>query len=255
MWNLPVKTVLHLLPLICTDHAVPWRVPVRSHETVGSRDRDGSVSLDELTHACLLYICEKSRVAAGHVTTNASVWFRAPLRLLPFEQLGTKTDQVLLHQERGVELGNEFQEAEHANKFIIPAWFRSNYHFASKAIQDWVAVVTLSQVWIQINICIRANTHVGPLTAWDWCGHVGFLSTPSAVACWYARIAMKEQKACLRWADIFQFQDRMMRKSPWGVMWTYDILPFYACPLSSPKPALSQVIFIFLNIIFLEECH
>lgn len=57
--------------------------------------------------------------------------------------------------------GNEFQEAEHANKFIIPAWFRSNYHFASKAIQDWVALVTLSRVWIQINICISVKAHDG----------------------------------------------------------------------------------------------
>lgn len=59
----------------------------------------------------------------------------------PLEQLGMKTDQVVLHQVCSVERRNEFQEAEHANKFIIPAWFRSNYHFTSKAIQDWVAFV------------------------------------------------------------------------------------------------------------------
>ena len=64
----------------------------------------------------------------------------------PFEQSGTKTDQDLLHQECNVELGNEFQEAEHANEFIIAAWFRSNYHFASDAIQDRVALVKLRQV-------------------------------------------------------------------------------------------------------------
>lgn len=57
-----------------------------------------------------------------------------------------KTDQVLLCQECGEEPGNEFQEVEHANEFIIPAWLRSNYHFASKAIQVWVALVKLSQV-------------------------------------------------------------------------------------------------------------
>lgn len=54
-----------------------------------------------------------------------------------------KTDQVLLHQECSAEQSNEFQEAEHANEFIIAARFKSNYHFASKAIQDRVALVKL----------------------------------------------------------------------------------------------------------------
>lgn len=91
-----------------------------------------------------------------------AVWFTAPHGLCP-PFWGMETDQVLLHQECGAERGNEFQEAEHANEFIIPAWFRSNYHFASKAIQDRVALVKLSQVWIQINICISANAQGGPL--------------------------------------------------------------------------------------------
>lgn len=90
-----------------------------------------------------------------------------------------KTDHVSLRQEYGVERANEFQEAEHANKFITPAWFRSNYRFASKAIQIWVALLKLSQVWIQINICISPNAQGGPL----WQPEIGvaildFLSHP-----------------------------------------------------------------------------
>lgn len=85
-------------------------------------------------------------MAVGHVAGDIAVCLTAPFRVHPFEQLGMKTDQVLLHQECSIEQSNEFQEAEHANEFIIAAWFKSNYHFASKAIQDWVALVKLREV-------------------------------------------------------------------------------------------------------------
>lgn len=64
----------------------------------------------------------------------------------PFEQLGRQTDQVSLEQKCGVERGNIFQWVEHANKFITPVWFRSNYHFASKDTEVEIALVKLSRV-------------------------------------------------------------------------------------------------------------
>lgn len=44
--------------------------------------------------------------------------------MVPAEQATMKTDQIfLICQERKALQGNEFQEAEHANEFIIPARF------------------------------------------------------------------------------------------------------------------------------------
>lgn len=134
-------------------------------------------------------VCEWFQVAAGHVTTDMSVWFRAPLRTALSCREWKQIRFFLLRQEHSIERGNEFQEAEHANKFIIPAWFRSNYHFASKAIQDWVALVKLSQVWIQINICISTNAQGEP----PWQPEIGvamfIFFTPSVVVvCWFPHI-------------------------------------------------------------------
>lgn len=72
--------------------------------------------------------------------------------------------------------GNEFQEAEHANKFIIPTRFRSNYHFASKAIQD---PVCSCQIKPSVNsdkyLHKRKCTRWASVTARNCCGHVGLV--------------------------------------------------------------------------------
>lgn len=150
--------------------------------------QDRSVSLDEPIYVCLLYVvwslCWTCHNQHGCLIQSS------PQTASPFEQSGMKTDQVLLHQERGAERCNEFQEAEHANEFIIPAWFRSNYHFASKAIQDWVALVKLNRLWIQINISMSANAQGGPL----WQPEIGvaiflFPHSSAVVVCWYPHIS------------------------------------------------------------------
>lgn len=67
-------------------------------------------------------------------SSQGSCVTRASFEVRPSEPLWKKTNLVLLRQECGVERRNELQEAEHAKKFIIAAWFRSNYHFVSKAV-------------------------------------------------------------------------------------------------------------------------
>ncbi len=246
--------------------AFPWfaRIMLFSEESECDHMRrqeaeTRQISLIRWADVCVSAICMWV-VSSGcwtcgnrHVATNMSVWFRAPL-WTAFEQLGMKADQVLLHQECGVEQGNEFQEAEHANKFIIPAWFRSNYHFASKAIQDWVALVKFSQVWIQINICSSANAQGEP----RWQPEIGvamldFFHTLSGGGLLIST-HIQELKSSRHVSDgpiASKFMDLTMRTSLRGLTWTCNTLPFMlVCCLAPNLPSYRSFSYFCMRLIW-----